>query len=65
MSTTTAIQCSATALGSISIPTDDEEDRGEHVAHRLHQFSIWLLLTRFRHQRAGDERAERDRVAER
>ena len=43
----------------------DEEDRGEHVAHRLTSCSIVLALARLGDQRAGDERAERHRVAER
>ena len=43
----------------------DEEDRREHVAHRLDQVLDRLRLARLGDERAGDERAERDRVAER
>ena len=43
----------------------DEEDRREHVAHRPDELLDDLLLARLGDERARDERAERDGVAER
>ncbi len=42
-----------------------KEDRGEHVTHGCHQVLYTGGLTRLRHQRAADERAQRHGITER
>ena len=62
VSAATGPQCCRMSFGSINIPHGDEEDRREHVAHRLHAMRDRFFFSGLGDERAREECTERRRI---